>query len=134
MNAKTEEKQGFLFNIVSNIGAGHQVQVAFNLPVGAKKPDMDELFDQYFAALKRQEARLRLPTIEAEVAKQKALIVGQVTAIERLKESLTLVGNKRQQDAQYQASMAQIEADKSKLEILETSLKSTYEEAELKSA
>jgi hypothetical protein len=129
----SKKEQGFLFNIVSNIGNGHQVQVAFNLPVGAGKKDMDAMFDEYFAALKRQEARLTLPTIEQQVVQQAALVEGVKKSVERLRESPVLVNGKRtsQAEAAFHQAQTQADADQAKLDLLKRNLELTAKEAEV---
>lgn len=127
-----KEEKGFLFNVVSNIGEGHQIQAAFNLPVGAGKAEMDKIFDEYFASIKRQEARLRIPTIEMEVGRQNALVEGISLAVNRLKEAPALNGRRSTAtEAQYQQTQTQLEADSAKLALLKKNLEATYKEAEV---
>src|SRR5271166_5574640 len=123
---------GFLFNIVSNIGDGHQVQAAFNLPQGATRKDIAAVTDEFFAAIKRQAARLRIPAIEMEVGRQAAIVEGQTASMTRLQESPSLHGKRAHNvEAEYQRATAQLEADKLKLGLLEKNLELTYTEAEL---
>jgi multidrug resistance efflux pump len=127
-----EKSNGFLFNIVSNIGDGHQIQAAFNLPVGATKADIDSITDQFFSSAKRQAARLRVPAIEMEVGVQSAKIDGQLKHINALRDKPTINGRRTQQDdAAYKQAEAQVDADKARLELLKKNLELTYKEAEL---
>ena len=127
------EEKGFLFNVVSNIGDGHQIQAAFNLPVGATKADIDSITDQFFASVKRQAARLRVPTIEMEVGMQQAKVEGIRKNLDKLREAPKLINGKRRDtdEAQYRQSETQLDADIARLELLKKNLELTYKEAEL---
>lgn len=126
------EEKGFLFNIVSNIGDGHQIQAAFNLPVGAKKADIDSITDEFFSSVKRQAARLRVPTIEMEVLRQGALLDGVKAGIARLEDAPKLNGKRQTNtEAQYQQALSQLDADTAKLELFKRNLELTYKEAEI---
>lgn len=130
--SEPKEEKGFLFNVVSNIGEGHQIQAAFNLPTGAVKADMDKVFDEFYGAVKRQEARLRVPAIEMEVGRQAALVDGITHAVNRLKEAPQLNGKRQTAtEAQYQQTQTQLEADSAKLALLKKNLELTYKEAEI---
>lgn len=129
------EDKGFLFNVVSNIGNGHQVQVAFNLPTGAKQVEMDSVLDEYFRSIARAEARLRVPTIEQQVLQQVALIDGTQKAVDRLRDAPQLNGKRRSnEEAQFQQAQTQLEAEIAKLDLLKRSLELTYKEAEVESS
>lgn len=132
MSEHNKGENGFLFNVVSNIGDGHQIQAAFNLPVGAGKSDMDKIFDEYFRSINRQAARLRVPAIEQQVKQQEALVEGVKKSVDRLREAPQLNGKRRTQDeAAYQQVQAQMDADAARLAILNTNLELTYKEAEI---
>lgn len=133
MSEEKNKDNGFLFNVVSNIGDGHQIQAAFNLPKGATKEEIDSVTDLFFGAVKRQAARLRVPTIEMEVARQTALIEGVKASVARLDEAPKLNGKRQTAtEAQYQQALSQLDADKAKLEIFKKNLELTLLEAEVK--
>lgn len=132
MSEKETSEKGFLFNVVSNIGDGHQIQAAFNLPVGATKADIDAVTDQFFASVKRQAARLRVPHIETDVGMQRAKVDGISKHFEKLRQKPTLGGKRSNTDDNaYKQAEAQLDADKARLELLEKNLELTYKEAEL---
>ncbi len=129
-----DKKQGFLFHIITDTGSGHQVQTTFNLPVGAKAADMNEVFDEYFTAIRRLEARTRLPAIEAQYLQTKALVEGTKRAVDRLKDAPSLNGKRSgQNEAEYQRTLSQLDADTAKLDLHKRSLELTAKEAEMES-
>lgn len=133
MSEDKKEEKGFLFNIVSNIGDGHQIQAAFNLPVGATKADIDAVTDQFFASAKRQAARLRVPTIEMEVGMQTAKVEGIKKGFDKLRDKPVLTNGRRStlDDNAYKQAEVQLDADTARLELMRKNLELTYKEAEL---
>ena len=129
------KEKGFLFNIITDTGSGHQIQVSFNLPVGATSSDMNKVTDEVFANIKRIEARTRLPAIEAQYLQTKALVEGTRKAVDRLRDAPNLNGKRTtQNEAEYQRTLAQLDADSAKLELHKRSLELTAKEAEMESS
>jgi hypothetical protein len=131
---ETKSTNGFLFHVISDTGNGHQIQTTFNLPVGATAKDMGAVFDEYFAAIKRVEARVRLPAIEAQYLQASAKLQGIKKAVSRLEDAPQLNGKRRTQDeAQYQGHLAQLDAEEAMLSLHKRSLELTAKEAEQES-
>ncbi len=126
----TEKTIGYAVNILSNIGGGHQVSMSLNLPVGAAEADFNVELDKIVRVLDRQSARIRLPEMEAEIARLSAKIDGESQALDRADSDQSPRARSVAGKQERTALVEKINSDRDVLRVLELNYEITKKEAE----